>query len=51
MPSFKNEESFNGDIVHPQFWNEHIDYADKKIAVIGSGATAITIVPALAETS
>ena len=49
MPSFKNEESFNGDIVHPQFWNEHIDYADKKIAVIGSGATAITIVPALAE--
>ncbi|GIS24809.1 MAG: cyclohexanone monooxygenase [Gammaproteobacteria bacterium] len=49
MPSFKNEDSFNGDIVHPQFWNEDINYANKKIAVIGSGATAITIVPALAE--
>ena len=49
MPSFKNEENFEGDIVHPQFWNEEIDYANKKIAVIGSGATAITIVPAIAE--
>ena len=49
MPSFKNEENFDGDIVHPQFWNEEIDYANKKIAVIGSGATAITIVPAIAE--
>jgi cation diffusion facilitator CzcD-associated flavoprotein CzcO len=49
MPSFKNEDIFNGDIVHPQFWNEDINYANKKIAVIGSGATAITIVPALAE--
>ena len=49
MPSFKNEDNFNGDIVHPQFWNEDISYANKKIAVIGSGATAITIVPALAE--
>jgi len=49
MPSFKNEENFDGNIVHPQFWNEEIDYANKKIAVIGSGATAITIVPAIAE--
>ncbi len=47
--SDKNEDIFNGDIVHPQFWNEDINYANKKIAVIGSGATAITIVPALAE--
>ncbi len=49
MPSFNNEENFDGNIVHPQFWNEEIDYVNKKIAVIGSGATAITIVPAIAE--
>ena len=38
-----------GQIVHPQFWDESLDYKNKKIAVIGSGATAITIVPAIAE--
>ena len=49
MPYFKNQENFEGQIVHPQFWDESLDYKNKKIAVIGSGATAITIVPAIAE--
>ena len=49
MPSFKNEDKFLGQIIHPQFWNEDVDYIDKNIAVIGSGATAITIVPAISE--
>ena len=49
MPSFKNQDKFKGQIIHPQFWNEEIDYSDKKIIVIGSGATAITLVPAIAE--
>ena len=48
-PQFKNQESFTGQIIHPQFWDESLDYKDKEIAVIGSGATAITIVPAIAE--
>ena len=49
MPFFKNQEKFNGQIIHPQFWNEKIDYKNKKIAVIGSGATAVTIVPEIAK--
>ena len=49
MPSFKNYEKFEGQIVHPQFWNEEVDYSNKKIIVIGSGATAITLVPSIAE--
>ena len=49
MPHFKNQENFKGKIVHPQFWDESLNYKDKKIAVIGSGATAVTIVPAIAE--
>ncbi len=49
MPSFKNQEKFKGQLIHPQFWNNQIDYGDKKIIVIGSGATAITLVPAIAE--
>jgi cation diffusion facilitator CzcD-associated flavoprotein CzcO len=42
-------ENFSGRVVHPQFWPEDLDYADKKIAVIGSGATAVTLIPALAK--
>ncbi|MEE4201737.1 flavin-containing monooxygenase [Erythrobacter sp.] len=42
---------FEGQVVHPQFWPEDLDYADKKVLVIGSGATAVTIVPAMAETA
>ena len=49
MPSFENHEKFEGQIIHPQFWNDQIDYANKKIIVIGSGATAITLVPAIAK--
>lgn len=48
-PSFKAEEQFKGDILHPQQWPKDYDYTDKKIVVIGSGATAVTIVPAMAD--
>ncbi len=48
-PSFDGEEAFKGTIVHPQFWPEDLDYSGKRIAVIGSGATAVTLVPTLAE--
>ncbi len=48
-PSFPNEEAFEGAIVHPQQWPEDLDYAGKRMVVIGSGATAATIVPAVAE--
>lgn len=40
---------FAGQVVHPQFWPEDLDYAGKRVVVIGSGATAVTIVPAMAE--
>ena len=49
MPYFKNQENFQGQIIHPQFWDESLDYENKKIVVIGSGATAVTIVPAIAK--
>lgn len=42
-------ENFQGQIIHPQFWPEDLDYKDKKIVIIGSGATAITLLPNLAE--
>lgn len=42
-------ENFNGPVIHPQFWPENFDYSNKKVVVIGSGATAVTIVPSLAE--
>lgn len=48
-PDWPGVEQFKGTIVHPQKWPEHLDYANKRIIVIGSGATAITLVPALAE--
>ncbi len=48
-PDFAEMDSFQGQIVHPQKWTDDIDYANKKIVVIGSGATAVTLVPALAE--
>ncbi len=49
MPQFKGTERFQGQIVHPQKWTEDIDYTDKKVVVIGSGATAVTLVPELAK--
>lgn len=50
-PDFPNEKSFKGQIVHPQHWPQDLDYSGKKIVVIGSGATAVTIVPVMAETA
>jgi len=49
LPQFEGYEDFQGTIAHPQQWPEDLDYQDKKVVVIGSGATAITVVPAMAE--
>jgi len=48
-PDFKGTERFAGQIVHPQHWPEDLDYKGKRVVVIGSGATAVTLVPAMAE--
>jgi monooxygenase len=50
-PQFPGAERFAGRIVHPQKWTEDIDYAGKRVVVIGSGATAVTIVPEMAKTA
>lgn len=50
-PDFPGFETFAGTLVHPQHWPEDLDYTDKKVVVIGSGATAMSLVPALAERS
>jgi len=50
-PEFPGREAFAGEVVHPQKWTEAIDHAGKKVVVIGSGATAVTLVPAMAETA
>ena len=47
-PEFPGQEDFRGTIVHPQHWPEDLDYAGKRVVVIGSGATAVTLVPAMA---
>lgn len=44
-----NQQAFTGQIVHPQFWPEDLDYDGKKVVVIGSGATAMTLVPSMAK--
>jgi len=49
MPQFEGVERFGGQIVHPQFWPEDLDYAGKRVVVIGSGATAVTLVPAMTD--
>ncbi len=48
-PEFAGADTFSGRIVHPQFWPEDLDYAGKRVAVIGSGATAVTLVPSMAD--
>jgi cation diffusion facilitator CzcD-associated flavoprotein CzcO len=48
-PEFAGAERFAGDIVHPQRWPEDLDYRGKRVVVIGSGATAVTLVPAMAK--
>ncbi|HEY0131795.1 MAG TPA: NAD(P)/FAD-dependent oxidoreductase [Allosphingosinicella sp.] len=50
-PGFPGKESFRGTIAHPQFWPEDLDYSGRKVVVIGSGATAVTIVPEMAKSA
>jgi cation diffusion facilitator CzcD-associated flavoprotein CzcO len=49
MPEFPGIERFGGEVVHPQFWHETVKHGGKRVVVIGSGATAVTLVPALAR--
>ena len=51
MPEFVGAERFKGRIVHPQHWPADLDYAGKQVVIIGSGATAVTLVPSMAETA
>ncbi len=51
LPEFPGQDDFTGRLVHPQFWPDHLDYAGKDVVVIGSGATAVTLVPAMAQTA
>ena len=51
QPAFPGADNFRGQFVHPQHWPADLDYAGKKVVVIGSGATAVTLVPAMAETA
>ena len=48
-PDFNGMENFQGKIIHPQHWPENLDYKNKRVVVIGSGATAVTIVPEMAD--
>ena len=48
-PDFPGLEQFDGDVVHPQHWPEALEYAGKKLLVIGSGATAVSMIPSLTE--
>jgi len=51
LPEFPNTENFKGRIIHPQAWPEDLDYAGKNVLIIGSGATAVTLLPAMAKTA
>jgi cation diffusion facilitator CzcD-associated flavoprotein CzcO len=48
-PDFKGKENYQGQFIHPQLWPEGLDYKDKQVVVIGSGATAVTLIPELAK--
>ena len=48
-PEFAGRESFRGQVIHPQLWPEDLDYSGKRVVVIGSGATAVTLVPAMTD--
>jgi cation diffusion facilitator CzcD-associated flavoprotein CzcO len=50
-PEFAGRADFGGTVIHPQHWPEDLEYAGKRVVVIGSGATAITLVPAMADTA
>ena len=48
-PEFPGLEDFEGEVVHPQFWTDDVDYDGKEVVVIGSGATAVTLIPSMAD--
>jgi cation diffusion facilitator CzcD-associated flavoprotein CzcO len=50
-PEFPDSHRFTGRIVHPQNWSEDLDYTGKRVVIIGSGATAVTLLPAMARTA
>jgi cation diffusion facilitator CzcD-associated flavoprotein CzcO len=50
-PEFPGFDRFEGRVVHPQAWPEDLDYSDKRVVIIGSGATAVTLLPSMAETA
>ncbi len=50
-PQFPGADLFKGEIVHPQTWPEVLDYSGKQVVIIGSGATAVTLVPEMAKTA
>jgi cation diffusion facilitator CzcD-associated flavoprotein CzcO len=50
-PEFPGREKFHGQIIHPQQWTDDIDYSGKRVVVVGSGATAVTLVPEMARTA
>ena len=50
-PEFQGRNNFKGTVIHPQHWPENLNYAGKRIIVIGSGATAVTLIPNLAKTA
>ncbi|MGH8460882.1 MAG: flavin-containing monooxygenase [Stenotrophobium sp.] len=49
LPEFPGMDHYKGQRIHPQFWPENLDYAGKRVVVIGSGATAVTVVPSMAD--
>ncbi|MGP0089575.1 MAG: flavin-containing monooxygenase [Xanthobacteraceae bacterium] len=51
MPGWPGMERFRGRIVHPQQWPDNLDYSGRRVVIIGSGATAVTLLPAMAETA
>ena len=50
-PAFKGLADFTGEVIHPQAWPDDLDYSGKRVVIIGSGATAMTLVPAIAQTA
>ncbi len=48
-PEFAGRDDFKGQVIHPQFWPENLDYNGKKVVVIGSGATAVTLIPSMTD--
>jgi monooxygenase len=51
LPEFPNSSRFKGRMIHPQGWPQDLDYAGKRVVIIGSGATAVTLLPAMAKTA